>query len=110
MIVKDVGQHAIMTTWRLNEKEGHDGMKVQVKARLRLRGFQEEDKPRSDSPTVPKEMTKLVVSIAANEEWEHLQCSDVTVAFLQGKDIEREVFVIPPKEAMEDEKVSIWTL
>ena len=67
----------------------------------------EDNKPRSDSPTVDKELTK-VVSIAANEGWDHLDCSDVTAAFLQGKDITRDVFVKPPKEVIRDGE--IWKM
>ena len=52
--VDDKGQEKITTQWVVNPKEKHDGLKVDIKARLCLRGFQEEDKPRSDSPTVER--------------------------------------------------------
>ena len=67
----------------------------------------EQEKPRSDSPTISPDMTKTVVAIAANEDWK-AECLDVTAAFLQGEELEREVFVKPPpEEAIEGH---IWKL
>ena len=71
--------------------------KTDFKARLCVRGFQENIVPRSDSPTAAKNMLKLSLAIAANEGW-RLENLDVTSAFLQGTDLEREVYVMPPKE------------
>ena len=61
-------------------------MKVNLKARLCLRGFKEENKPRSDSPTVDRLSTKILYAIAANQGW-NIECIDVTSAFLQGEDL-----------------------
>ena len=95
--VEDNGQERITTRWVINEKEDHDGLKVKVKARLCLRGFQETEKPRSDSPTASKEIFKSIIAITANESWK-LELLDVTAAFLQGAKLEREIFVEPPKD------------
>ena len=57
-------------------KTATPGQKTQVKARLVVCGFQERDKPQSDSPTVAKESLKLLIMLAANEDVEEdpLQC------------------------------------
>ena len=97
-IVKDEGQEAIDTRWNVLKKEGHDGLKMDIKAKLCLRGFKETDKPRSDSPTVDRISNKILYTIAGNEGW-GIECIDVTSAFLQGEELDRSLFVIPPKEA-----------
>ena len=97
-VVEDIGQIKIDSRWVVNKKDGYDGLKVETKVRLCLRGFKEENKPRSDSPTVDRASTKLLYSIAANEGWE-IESIDVTSAFLQGEKLDREIFVKPPKEA-----------
>ena len=43
--VKDEGQETIGSRWVVTEKEKHDGQKLQTKARLLGRGFQETLKP-----------------------------------------------------------------
>ena len=82
----------------INRKDDHDGLKVKVKARLCLRGDKEEEKPRSDSPTADKTSLRMLYAIAANERWK-IESLDVKSAFLQGRKLERELFVSPPKEA-----------
>ena len=39
-----------------------------------------------------------MLTIAASKGWE-VQCADITRAFLQTEDLDREVYVIPPPEA-----------
>ena len=41
--VDNIGQERIDTTWAVNRKENHNGLKVGIKARLCLRGFKETD-------------------------------------------------------------------
>ena len=94
--VEDEGQFKLGTNWVLTEKiiNGENG----VKARLTVRGDQEDASGvRKDSPTVRKGNIKIFSTIAAKEKWE-IKSSDVTCAFLQGVDIERDVFLLPPKE------------
>ena len=79
--VVDEEQTRINTRWVVNRKDIHDGLKVDVKARLCLRGFQELEKPRSDSPTVDRTSTRLLYAVAANENWP-VVVIDVTSAFL----------------------------
>ena len=81
----------------VTQKEDHDGMKSKIKSRLIVRGFQEDEEPRSDSPTLSKEALKVMIAIAAIENFT-IRALDVTNAFLQGKPLEREVFVEPPRD------------
>ena len=94
--VEDEGQFKLGTNWVLTEKiiNGENG----VKARLTVRGDQDDASGiRKDSPTFRKGNIKIFSTIAAKEKWE-IKSSDVTCAFLQGVDIERDVFLLPPKE------------
>ena len=86
--VEDHDQRQITGRWVVTKKQSHDGMKSTYKARWCMRGFQEEERPRSDSPTAAKESIKLLLTIAANENWS-LTNLDVTNAFLQGENINR---------------------
>ena len=52
---------------------------------------------RTDSPTVRKRNVKLLLMISAAEKWT-IKSSDMTSAFLQSVPLEREVFVLPPRE------------
>ena len=96
--VPDQGQKTIGTNWILAEKV-KDG-KTFVKARLCARGDQEVDKQniRTDSPTIDKSNIKLILLTAAKNNWQ-VKTSDVSCAFLQGAEIDREVYVKPPREA-----------
>ena len=94
--VKDCDQNVITTTWVVTEKPSTE---LGVKARLVVRGFQEQNQSiEVESPTVFKNTLKVVLAIAANQQWE-LSTIDIKAAFLQGNKIERNVYVIPPKEA-----------
>ena len=80
-----------------------------MKARLCIRGDMEKGKEsiRADSPTASKETLKLALIIAANEKFE-VKSADIKSAYLQGKKIEREIYVKPPPEAKADGK--LWLL
>ena len=94
--VKDEGQDTLGLNWVLVEKI-IDG-KLGVKARLCVRGDQERGNDvRTDSPTIHKINVKLFFLIAAMKNWK-VKTSDVKCAFLQGSDLDRDVFVRPPKE------------
>jgi hypothetical protein len=97
-VVDDDGQETIDGRWVINKKEAHDGLKTAFKARWCLRGFKEEIKPRSGSQTVDRLSTKMFYAVVANKKWE-VESIDVTAAFLQGKLLDRAVFVVPPLEA-----------
>ena len=81
--------------WVVTAKEKHDGQKQKKKARLVARGFQETMKSQSDSPTVSKESFKMLMAIAANEDFK-LASVDIRAAFLQSRKLYRNVFMLPP--------------
>ena len=99
--IPDKGQSTIQSRWVLTEKQAHDGQKRKVKGRLVAKGFQEEFKPQSDSPTVLRDSLKTVLVVAANEK-HHIASVDITGAFLQGEKLDREVFVKPPPDVMKE--------
>ncbi len=103
--VLDQGQPRMSTRWVVTEKV-NDERKV-IKARLVARGYEEERDVPSDSPTAGKDTLRTVVTITCLRSW---QCRtiDVKAAFLQGKNIDREVYLKPPKESDADGK--LWKL
>ena len=74
-----------------------------------MRGGRELDKEniRADSPTAHKDSLKLALAIAANENWDIIS-ADIRSAFLQGKTLDRKVYVVPPPEA--NVKGVLWLL
>ena len=95
--VEDSGQKVISSRWIITEKQNPDGTK-RLKGRLVARGFEEslEDK-RVDSPTCSRIALRILFVIASSKQWE-LHSLDVTAAFLQGKQLTRDVFVRPPRD------------
>ena len=71
---------------------------MKYKARLVCRGDMEKDDMSidSESPTASRESVKMAMALIAAKEWE-IHSFDVSAAYLQGKDMEREVYIIPPK-------------
>ena len=100
------GQKYISTRWVLTEKFVN-GNKT-TKARLVASGFEEDHlaKLRTDSPTCGKESLQIVIAIIITNGWE-INSLDIKSAFLQGKEISRDLFVKPPKEAKTD---NFWKL
>ena len=90
--VKNVGQSKISCRWVITKK-GND-----VKARLVARGFEEMLTDRVDAPTVNPTSLWLFFSICASNSW-NAESFDITSAFLQANDIDREVFINPPPDA-----------
>lgn len=91
--VLDEGQNRLSTRWVITSKE------EQVRARLVARGFEEEfDIPR-DSPTVGKGGLKIFLTITASKFWD-VKTTDIKSAFLQGKKLDRDVYLQPPKESI----------
>jgi len=108
--VPDLGQPRISSGWIVTRKEieGKPG----VKARLVCHGNQaslmeETVDQRSDSPTVKKSSVRLMIFLAAQYGWK-IETRDVTAAFLQADDLEREIYVQPPKES--EDKDKLWRL
>ena len=104
--VKDNGQLAISVRWVFSKKIKED--KEELKARLVARGC-EEDKGSLErqSPTCHKESLRVALFINACMNWE-MNSLDVKCAFLQGKLLEREVYLRPPREA--NVKGVLWKL
>ena len=98
------GQNCMSLRWVVTPKI-IDG-KPSVKARLVARGFEEVQNFRTDSPTCSKEGLRIALTVIASNGWS-LHSLDVKTAFLQGKEIDRELYVKPPKEA---ETNYIWKL
>ena len=101
--VADCGQKVLSTRWVITNKDG------KTKAGLVVRGFEERDLeiPR-DSPTVGKGTMRLFISIAALENWA-VKTTDIKSAFLQGKELERDIYIRPPKESQTPQGL-IWKL
>ena len=97
--VSDEGQDRISTTWVVTRKL-KDGKEI-VKARLVARGYEEDNKEiRSDSPTCQKDHIRMTLLLAVSNQWV-LHSLDIKAAFLQGKKIDRELYVQPPKDFRE---------
>ena len=71
-----------------------------AKGRLVAKGFEEKfnEQIPKDSPTCSKEALRIVIALIAQNKWK-LNSIDIKTAFLQGEEIDREIFVMPPKEA-----------
>jgi hypothetical protein len=82
----------------LTEKVDEKTNKMKVKARLVAKGYQEDTEHlRKDSPTCCKEFLRILFAIAATNQWP-IWSLDIKSAFLQGKSIDRELYVKPPPE------------
>ena len=90
--VPNDGQKYICTRWALTKKFVN-GNKT-TKVRLVARGFEEDHlaKLRTDSPTCGKETLRIVIAIIMTNGWE-INSLDIKSAFLQGKEISRDLFV-----------------
>lgn len=99
-------QPTISSRWIITEKF-REGVK-KVKARLVARGFEEDSsKLIKDSPTCSRESLKLVFLTASLKRW-NVQSIDITAAFLQGDEIEREIYLRPPRDVCS--KDVVWKL
>ena len=104
-VVEDSGQECLSTTWVITEKIV-DGDQI-IKARLVIRGYEENEKARSDSPTCGKDNIRLLLALAVSRDWK-VHSLDVKAAFLQGKVIERDVYITAPKERRQNGQ--LWKL
>ena len=105
--VKDHGQFRISSTWVLWVKEMPGGAS-EVRARLVARGYEEKEEIISDSPTIDQVNIKILLAVAVSKGWKVVS-SDVKSAFLQGKEITRNVIMKPPPEAGTPKGV-LWKL
>lgn len=94
------GQEVITSRWVITSKGN------QIKARLVARGFQEDADVVSDSPTMTKASLRCILTLAAMNDWS-VETVDIKSAFLQGMELDRPVFIKPPREA---DTGKIWKL
>lgn len=80
-----------------------------AKARIVPWGHRDADRDslRNDSPCANLEIFRLVLSVAAEHRWV-LGQMDVSTAFLQAEGFHREIYVKPPKEAVDP--TGLWKL
>ena len=100
-VEKPKDKNILGTQWVITEKDPVNDEPVKRKARMCIMGNQEKNIEMipTESPTVAKSSIRLLLAEAArNEDW-YIRVSDVTRAFLQTSEIEREVYVRAPKEA-----------
>ncbi len=81
--IEDNGQECLSLRWVVKDKLSDEGVQV-CKARLCVRGFEEETNFRTDSPTCSREGIRLFLSTTASRKWK-IHSMDVKGAFLQGK-------------------------
>ena len=89
------------------QKEKSDGQKSQIKGHLVAKGFQEEEKPQLDSPTLLRESLKMYFAVVANEGFK-LRSIAIKAAFLQARCLDIEVYMKPPRDVKKTGK--IWKL
>ena len=96
--VPDQGQTKIYTRWVYTNRISNG--EQTIKARLVAKGFQDKDADtiRKDSPTCAKESLRIVLGIVASCGWT-CKSMDIKTAFLQSKQLDRPVYLSPPKEA-----------
>ena len=94
--VDNEGQDCLSVRWVFSEKNV-DEKKVR-KARLVARGYEELLTTQRDSPTANKESSRVALAIISSKEWD-INSLDIKAAFLQGKDLDRDIYLKPPKEA-----------
>ena len=61
------------------------------------KGFQEREAPQSDSLTMLRESMEMFFAVAANEDFK-LRKIDIRAAFLQARQLDRDVFLEPHKD------------
>ena len=90
--VRDTGQKVLSTRWVITTK-GQD----QYKARLVVRGFEEEESCQADSPTGEKTSMRILLTIVVANNW-LIESIDIKGAFLQSGKLDRIVYAKPPAE------------
>ena len=105
--VPDDKRYSKMSTrWVVTEKVSRNEDRS-VKARLVVRGFEENFNDLTDSPTVEKRSIRIFFNIAVNEGWK-VNALDIKSAFLKSDEINRIIYVNPPKQFRTDGQV--WRL
>ncbi len=100
--VPDHGQTTIGSRWVYTNKS--DGT---MKARLVAKGFQETSEIQSDSPTIGRSAFRLFLTVVPIFGW-NIFALDIRSAFLQGREIQRDIFIKPPKGF--EKEGTLWKL
>ena len=107
----DVDQNSTVlgTRWIDTWKQGSLGTKI-LKSRLVAKGNQENSIDLNTyAPTVSKEILMMMASLAATNKWQ-IESMDVETAFLRSRDLQRVVYLRPPREAVGNDKSTLWRL
>ena len=75
--------------------------------KAQVHGFQQKSRIQSDYPTASKKCLRITLPIISSGNW-LLNSTDIKVAFLQGKKIDRNVFIVPHTEVSTKNK--LWKL
>ena len=104
------GQDLVGLKWVITASENHDGQKQKVKGRLVCKGYEEEFKPQSDSPTIGRSNLLVFTAVAANCRF-HIWTIDIKGAYLQSNKLDRDIFVKPPPDVQKTlEDGTVWKL
>ena len=92
----------------MGNNQKYKGKGMYYKARLVARGFEESNLINicKDSPTCCKEHFRLLLAIVVTNKWK-VHSLDIKSAFLQGKNIDRELYLKPPSKAS---TTNLWKL
>ena len=96
-VIPFTGQKLIDPRWVLTNKVVLGEKEMKAKARLCVKGFQDPDIDDifTMSPTGGKLTWRLCISLCVQNNWAP-NTIDVKTAFLQGKPLDREVYMKPP--------------
>ena len=98
-------QSTMSVRWILTFKNTESG--IIPKVRLVARGFEEENENIiTESPLCSRDALRILTAITAQRSWK-LNTIDIKTAFLQGEKIEKDIYLVPPKEANTDK---VWKL
>ena len=103
--VENLGQCAISVRWVITEKI--KGREKVTKAHLVARGYEENKQDlQTNSPTCSREAVRTLLAVASSNQW-NCHTVDVQAAYLQGDEINRNIYLKPPKEYDEGQ---LWIL
>ena len=102
--VPNEGQQTISVRWVIKTKI--IDRQYSAKARLCARGFEELQCFQTDSPTCSREGTRITLATIASHKWQ-LHSLKIKTAFLHREQIQRTFFLLPPKEANNN---NLWHL
>ena len=90
-------QDLISSRWVCSLKHNDSG--IIPKTRLVVKGFEDSEKDhlQKKSPTCLRGSLRVIISLSVQQKWS-LHAIDIKTASLQGKNISRDIYVIPPKE------------